>query len=419
MSLQLVVILVPVIFGFLGFAIDLGRLYMIRGELKTAADAMALAAAARLNGTDESTTAAATAAEVARAEFEGISNRYDYGGTQVGDAEGNQTSTVEEPEFFDTVSAATGEGDDGGGGGSAGGAEARHARVAVTAQARTLFFRFLPQAQEGIAAIRVQSVAGMSAPLCVACGIEGIVIAAVDSGDTENFGLTTDTRYTLGYACNGANQPQPLAGTTQRLPYVILNKLNEEAESFADETTQAYRIGANGLPPSTNDAISCVRVTSDEPEIVWATAAPIQCAAQGQPMRVPGLVGNYLCGMATRFETGVFAGCDTIPEVDAATGALLPDTNVDDLDEYAGYTGNNRRIITVAIAENLDDVNAIPIIGFRQFLLEPLPNNTNLSPTDGNGRFVALYIGSPAPVKQGRVSGCTIESGPGKVVLHQ
>ena len=49
--IQLLVILVPVLFGFMGFAIDLGRLYLIRGELNQAANAMALAAAAQLNGT--------------------------------------------------------------------------------------------------------------------------------------------------------------------------------------------------------------------------------------------------------------------------------------------------------------------------------------------------------------------------------
>jgi hypothetical protein len=37
------VILVPVLFGFMGFAIDLGRMYLIRGELNTAANAMAVA----------------------------------------------------------------------------------------------------------------------------------------------------------------------------------------------------------------------------------------------------------------------------------------------------------------------------------------------------------------------------------------
>jgi len=40
-------------------------------------------------------------------------------------------------------------------------------------------------------------------------------------------------------------------------------------------------------------------------------------------------------------------------------------------------------------------------------------------PADPNGRFLAIYIGSVAPVKQGRFDGCQQTAGPGKVVLHQ
>ncbi len=44
-AVWLAVILVPVLLGLLGFALDLGMLYSARGELKTAASAMALASA--------------------------------------------------------------------------------------------------------------------------------------------------------------------------------------------------------------------------------------------------------------------------------------------------------------------------------------------------------------------------------------
>ena len=44
-AVQILVILVPVLFGLIGFAIDLGMIYVVKGELKTAANAMALAAA--------------------------------------------------------------------------------------------------------------------------------------------------------------------------------------------------------------------------------------------------------------------------------------------------------------------------------------------------------------------------------------
>ena len=57
-ALQVLVILVPVIFGLIGFAIDLGQLYLAKGELKTAANTMALAAAQKLIGTDQGLAAA-------------------------------------------------------------------------------------------------------------------------------------------------------------------------------------------------------------------------------------------------------------------------------------------------------------------------------------------------------------------------
>ena len=52
----------PVLFGLMGFALDLGRLYLIRGELNQAANAMAIAAASQLIGTSTSTDNATAAA---------------------------------------------------------------------------------------------------------------------------------------------------------------------------------------------------------------------------------------------------------------------------------------------------------------------------------------------------------------------
>jgi hypothetical protein len=59
------------------------------------------------------------------------------------------------------------------------------------------------------------------------------------------------------------------------------------------------------------------------------------------------------------------------------------------------------------------------VLGFRQFFIEPFPNDVTLNPSDVNARFAALYIGSVMPVRQGAFSGCQITNGPGKVVLHQ
>ena len=405
----MLVILVAVLFGFMGFAIDLGRLYLIRAELRTAAASMALAAANQRNGTAIATTTASTAAQTARSSSGGFQLRYDFGGTAVGGSNGNFGSVVQEPEFFETAEEATNEGT----GTGTGAGPMRHVRMTVTADAPTVFWRFLQQGQEGRVPIRVQAVAGVSAPLCVACGIEAIAVAALDATDTDNFGFVSNTRYTLGYNCTGNPQPQALAGATQRLPYLLLNRLNDSATTFADEATQTLRIGAGGLPGSTVEARSCVNINAVE--TVWAAATPLQCNQQ----QVAAQVTSFLCGLATRFENGPYSGCENIAEIDTVVQGFQPDTDVADVEDYSAYAGNGRRMLTVAVVDAITDPTAMTVLGFRQFLLEAGANLTNITPLDANGRFNALYVGSQMPVKQGRFAGCTVSSGPGKVVLHQ
>jgi len=408
----MLVILVPVLFGLMGFAVDLGRLYLIRAELKSAANAMALAAASQLIGTDASQGAATTAAETARSSSGGFQLRYDFGGTAVGGSNGNLGSVVEDPQFFETADEATGV-EGGAGTAATGTGPMRYVRLAVTADAPTVFWRFLQLGQEGRVPVRVQAVAGVSAPVCSACGIEALAVSALDPSDAENFGFVAGTRYTLGYSCTGNPQPPPLAGAAQRLAYVLVNRLNESATTFADEATQTLRIGAGGLPGTTVEALSCVNVNAVE--TVWASAAPLQCNQN----RVVAQVTSLLCGLATRLENGTYSGCESIAEVDTVTQGFQADTDVADAEDYVAYAGNGRRVLTVAVVDSITDTTAMTVLGFRQFLLEPGANVTNIAPLDTNGRFNTLYVGSQMPLKQGRVSGCTVTAGPGKVVLHQ
>ena len=97
-------------------------------------------------------------------------------------------------------------------------------------------------------------------------------------------------------------------------------------------------------------------------------------------------------------------------------------------DIYSSYTGNGRRVITVTVVDALAPNTATPmtVLGFRQFLVQPNPDGTFFDPSDANGRFVATYIGSPMPVRQGYVDDrfgqscpAPVSSGPGKVVLHR
>src|SRR6478609_1699235 len=107
MSIQLLVIMVPVLFGFMGFALDLGRLYLIRGELNQAANAMALAAAQQLIGTATSLDNATVAANQSIDDTTSRGNKYNFGSLPINQTTGNLVSTVTPPAFFATVADAT------------------------------------------------------------------------------------------------------------------------------------------------------------------------------------------------------------------------------------------------------------------------------------------------------------------------
>jgi hypothetical protein len=409
----MLVILVPVIFGLMGFAIDLGRLYLIRAELQTAANAMALAAAQELIGTEMATEYATAAAKMVSDSESGYGNRYNFGGLPIGATTGILASEVPDPSYYETRSSALESGEEGEGS-TAGGATAKYAKVTVTAEAPLLFWSFLPLGIERKTPVKAQAVAGISPPLCTACGIEPLVIAPVDAEDTLDYGYLLNTKYTFYFQCSGST-PATLVGT--RVPYLVLNRYHEEAPVLADEATQLFRIGAQGLVPSTNSALSCVAVsasgTAAEGDVVWASMTPRAC-----DQVPPGGITSLLCGMWTRFDASLTEACTGIPEVDTLQ-AYQPDPDLADNEDYVTYTGNGRRVITVPIVESLSSTEAMLVLGFRQFLLEPNPNATNVNPQDADGRFVALYIGSVAPLKQGRFDGCQLAAGPGKVVLHR
>ncbi len=408
-SLEMLVILVPVIFGLMGFAVDLGRLYLIRAELKTAASAMALAAAEKLIGTDAALDAATAAARSVLDSESGYGNRYNFGGTAIGGTSGFLASEAPDPVYYGAVADAleSGESEET----TAGGATAKYAKVTITAEAPLLFWSFLPLGIERKTAVRAQAVAGLSPPLCTACGIEPLAIAPLDAEDTTHFGYTLNTKYTLAYLCAGQPAPTALAGSM--VQYLLLNRYNPEATVFADDSTQLYRIGAQGLPGSTDPALGCVKVNSEEGEVVWESGAPLACN-----QNAPAAVTSLLCGLWTRFDAAVPEACGSIAEVDALQ-AYQADTDISDLEDYAAYIGNARRVITVAIVESLSGSGSMTVLGFRQFLVEPNPNGVNINPSDADGRFVALYIGSVVPLQQGRFDGCQVAAGPGKVVLHQ
>ena len=439
MSLPLLVIMVPVLFGMMGFALDLGRLYLVRGELHQAANAMALSAAAQLNGTLFANTAIVNV--LPPPVGTGPTYNYNFAGQPIGQDTGILTSTINPPACFSTVAAASS-----GNGTSVDCSDpsALFVNVTVTADAPLLFWSLLPGGEQRKTPIIAQAVAGISAPLCTACNIVPIAIAALDPTDTVNFGFDSvfTTLYTLSYSCTGTPVPINLPGTSSggpaglaTVPYVLLNRFDTNNATLS-ESDQLYQDGAAGIAASVspnpntlssnaNTPLACVNL--GDTEQIWASAVPSLCAAAANPS-----VEAALCGIYSRLDNqNTSAVCTTaVTDFGALSPIYQPDTDANEAmtDLYPAYAGNGRRLMTVAIVDALAVNTGSPmtVLGFRQFLVEPNQDGTFFDPSDPNGRVPVLYIGNPAPVRQGwfdaRYANACVQgsfTGPGKVVLHQ
>jgi Flp pilus assembly protein TadG len=408
----MLVILVPVLFGLIGFAIDLGIMYVVKGELKAAANSMALAAAQQLIGTDVATDAASAAAQLTVQNGANVGNKYDFNGLPIGQTTNSLVSTALPPAYFSTAAGAIAASGNGGVG-AVGGSSAKYAVATISGQIPLVFWNFLPIVTSRNIAVVASAVAGISSPLCIACGIEPFAVAAIDQSDTTDFGYTINELYSFTYLCTGTPVPAPLAGAAQVLDYVLLNRLDPNAVVYPDETSQIFRDAAGGLPGNTNSAIACFTINNTE--VIWVDAAPVACSAAA-PAAV---VTDALCGLDSRFEVSTNPACQAIVGFDVLSTIYPADTDLNTYTTYTDYTGDGRRIITIPIVDALSATANMTVLGFRQFLVMPAEGGTAINPDDPNGRFVAMYIGSVAPVKQGRFDGCQQTAGPGKVVLHQ
>jgi Flp pilus assembly protein TadG len=416
-ALWLAVIFVPVLLGLAGFALDLGMLYSAKGELKTAASAMAIAAAQNLIGTDAATGAAQTAAMATVQGVGGPANKYNFQGLAIGQTTGGLNSVISDPAYYsdaaDAIASTTPSGAE------VAGAQAKYVRMTVSGDTPLIFWGLLPVAATRKLSVTATAVAGVSAPLCLACGIEPFTVAAPNQSDTTDFGLVPGTIYSFAYSCTvvaapglpPSPPPPVLGGASQTLTYLLINRLDPNAAVFPDETSQAYRDAAGGLPGNTNTAQACFRINNTES--MWVDAAVNRCGVPVAPV-----ITSLVCGLDARFESSAPAACANVVGIDTLSTIYTPDTDITSYTTYTDYTGSGRRIVTIPIVDALN-ATSMTVLGFRQFLLEPNSGATDITTGDIYGRFLAMYIGSVAPVPQGRFDGCTISAGPGKVVLHQ
>ena len=273
-------------------------------------------------------------------------------------------------------------------------------QASISVQAPLLFWSLLPGGESRTTTVASSAVAGISAPLCTGCGIVPVAVQAPDQTEPIDWGFVPGGLYTFYYSCTGTT-PGSIAGTP--IPYVILNRVDADL----DESNQMFRQGAQGLTGSTIQTPNTCATSSP--------SAPASCVEHrrhridsGQRQRDTGPVRGRLAASG-RDESAVRTA-DT-PEHRCASA--LPDQRhgfrrrsrpitsptpfPGYIDDPTAYTGNGRRILTVAVvnalASDMTCAAAMTVLGFRQFLLEPASDGS-FDPTDGNGRFAALYLGS-------------------------
>jgi hypothetical protein len=407
-----------VIFGLLVMATDFGRFYLIQSELQTAADAAALAAATKLIGT---VNAAEKASDQVTASFDtttGNDNRFNLRMNQIG-SNSSDLITTTQFDYFSTLMDAQANSN----GGQVGGIDwssgfyPKYARVLITAQSPVIFAGLLTGSASR-PTIAAAAIAGISAPICAACGIDGLAVADQSGGtDPLNYGFVPGSFYTLFLVRTqrtaGAVTPAPLAGTVSSAAYAVLNHTPNGTPDL-DVDGSLFEMGAGGLSPGS------ATVTIDTAEGSYVVDGT---NTVGQ---------DILCGLNSRFAVdasqnncanlggGQFTALAPLYSADADVGAAEYAAGAGLQDYATEYDGNLRRILTVAV---VDATDSLTIQNFRQFLIEMSPVSPTitqgLNTTLVTGAFRAQYIGAAVPIRCGGVGGfCRVSLGVGRTVLH-
>ena len=343
-SLTLLGLALFIMLGMLGLAIDLGRTFIYKTELQTFADASALAAVAKLDGTGvgvQQANAVATAGPLGTTK----PNGYNFDTTVIGNVTTGYAISFNGT--YDSYATAS----------SAGTNTYRYIRVTASAAVPLNFLPVLP----GIAtqtALSAAAIAGQKPQATVSGG--GLLPFAPDAhnqADLKNFGLIPGAKYTLKWGngntttCPGDAGFTPPGSPPSEHGFVDIGEGNSNAN-----VRTAIEYGGYPNPNSTPSSIS--------------TGDALHPA-------------DSLYGVPGNRGTSIF---------DALNARAGQDTDLSST-TYAQYlsagAGNGRRIVTALIGGTWggNGSNAkTPILGFANFLLDPTYSGTS-------GPICATYIG--------------------------
>ncbi len=415
-SIYVTLLLAFVLFGFLVMAFDLGRLYVVQAELQAATDAAALAAATRLVGTANSAFYASDQVTAAFDSTTGNENRFNLRLNRIGEP-GADLLTELLVDYFSTLQEAQVNLN-----GGQSGANARYVRVQINAEAPVWFMRFLSPERRTRQQVSAAAIAGVSAPVCTACGLDPLAVTALDPTEEAHYGFTVGQFYTLYLTPSQqrpnlrgclSQVPQPLEGTAAAVEYTILYHLPGGPDTGLDG--ELFRMGASGMLSKPGlDPPGCVTIGSIElakPDLQGSTCATANAVGR-----------DLICGLNTRFGVDPTTNaCNNIESVTDLVALYQPDSDPGLsetlLQDYATeYDGNQRRVLTLAV---VDAADTLSVLNFRQFLIENASNVMGLDPSGFTGAFRAQYLGHPVPIRTANLGGsCSVAAGVGRIVLH-
>lgn len=328
-----------VLIGMLGLAMDAGQMFILKNELQTFADASAMAAISKLDGTQ---TGVQLANNVATAGPLGTTrpNGYKFDTIAISNVTATYATTF--AGTYDSYATAS----------SSSTNSYRFVKVSATQNLSLNFLPVLPGMASSLA-VSASAVAGQGEQSTVSGG--GLIPFAPDAhnqADTTNFGLTPGVQYSLKWAAGNNN------------------------------TTCAGDAGFTppGTPPSEHGFVDIGEGTG---------TGNLRKAIE---------YGGYPNANSTPSSVG--GGQDLISDPGTRGSSIFISLNnraAQDTDDasttYAAYlaagTGNGRRVVTVPIVGTWSETGAnanAPVLGFANFFL-------NTSYSGNSGSICATYIG--------------------------
>jgi hypothetical protein len=340
-SLILLSLCVAVMLGMCGLAIDVGRMFVYKSELQTFADNAAMAAIAKMDGS-QAGLQGANATALTGPDGATLANKVNFDSTTISTV--TPTYATSFTGTYDSYATASTPATN----------NYRFIKVVASANVALSFLPVLPGISN-LYTISASATAGQEATNTLTNGgLLPFAPDAINQADTTNFGMVPGMEYALKWpnggsaTCSGDNGPPPFSPPG--------NPPSEHG--FVD-------IGeGNG-----NSSIRAAIVNGGYPN---SGSSPSSLAT-----------GDTLGGVPGNRGSSIFDALDTRAAQDT------DDTSTSYAQYVAGGTGNGRRVITVAVGGTWtgNGANAsTPILGFANFFLEP-------TYAGSSGQICAYYIG--------------------------